>query len=327
MAQARFTPQYQENEPIEELYLDGHELEPLDDGLFYVEIERLTGLVLSDIPDGVTLEPILQQENDLIHTDIPMKISPYRDGSGVVELEFIARRKYWDEKAGLGAYIDAYLKSLELLRTGGHEITVADKQDDGDYVSIYWDLALKEDVAVTDAIASAKRVWEDADALTDQILYGYQPDPKEINDEPTFTRKVFIPLLVEMGFQDVKYAHGDKEFGKDVTFSRMDAFGVLRHFAAQIKFGNISGGAASELDTLIGQVNDAFAMPYIDLASKDQRFISTFYVVTSGSFTSNAEHKIINKLTQPAVRNNVTFMDGQKIAELVEQYSRAAQSP
>ena len=67
-----------------------------------------------------------------------------------------------------------------------------------------------------------------------------------------------------MGFTDVKYNHSKREFGKDLTFSEMNKFGVRRNYGVQVKAGDLSGEAGSEIDKIIAQIEDAFSMPYIN---------------------------------------------------------------
>jgi len=305
---------------VAECYLDGEPLEPEDDNAFFVESTKLSDLRLSEIPKDVLLVPISGVEDDLIHIDLPAKISKYKDGRAIVGMEFFERRKYWDEEVGLGNYVDALHRALDLRAASIRDVEGISVDDDGDYVVVHWNLILTDDLEAQDALSRAREAHDELMAHTEQILYGLKPSPEEVNDESTYTKIVIVPLLIGMGFQDVHYSHGQKEFGKDVTFSRLDEFGVLRHYGAQVKFGNVSGGANSEIDELIGQIDDAFAIPYFSLYGKDKRYISAFYIIASGKFTSNAQEKILNKVSQPAVRSNVFFLDGEKVMELVERF-------
>jgi hypothetical protein len=122
-----------------------------------------------------------------------------------------------------------------------------------------------------------------------------------------------------MGFVFVRYAAGRKEYGKDFTFSELTPFGDYRHYGLQAKAGDVSGGVNSAIDELIGQIADAFAMPYYEIGSKDPRFISTFIIAISGKFTENAREKIVEK-TPKGLIGSVYFLDRERIAELVERY-------
>ena len=62
------------------------------------------------------------------------------------------------------------------------------------------------------------------------------------------------------------------------------------------------------VDELLGQIADAFAMPYYELGSKDARFISTFIIAISGKFTENAREKIVEKMPKGVI-GSVYFLD------------------
>jgi hypothetical protein len=112
-----------------------------------------------------------------------------------------------------------------------------------------------------------------------------------------------------------------EEYGKDYTFSELTLFGDLRHYGLQAKAGNMSGGVNSQIDEIIGQIEDAFNMPYYEIGSKDERYISAFIVAISGRYTDNAKDKIIQKIKKGLI-GSVYFFDRDKILELVEKYWR-----
>jgi len=138
-------------------------------------------------------------------------------------------------------------------------------------------------------------------------------------DEILFCTEILDPLLRKMGFESVRYTHGRKEYGKDFTFSEPTKFGDWRHYGLQAKAGSVSGEVNSEIDDILGQIEDAFKVPYRELGSKEERFISTFIVAISGHFTENAEEKIRYK-TPEAFARHVYFWDKQGILGLIAKY-------
>jgi len=86
----------------------------------------------------------------------------------------------------------------------------------------------------------------------------------------------------------------------------------------QVKAGNLSGEAGAEIDTIIGQIGDAFSMPYIDTTSREERYISFFAIAISGRFTDNAKDKIMEKVKL----RNIYFLDIDKIQELLTNYMK-----
>lgn len=158
-------------------------------------------------------------------------------------------------------------------------------------------------VQETEIDLSGGPVWKD----------GYE------KDEALFCRHVLAPLLRRMGFESVRYTHGRKEYGKDFTFSELTKFGDLRHYGLQAKAGNVSGEVNSEVDEILGQIRDAFEMPYHELGTRTPRYISNFIVAISGCFTENAQEKIREKMPKGIV-GSVYFWDKEKILGLIAKY-------
>lgn len=138
-------------------------------------------------------------------------------------------------------------------------------------------------------------------------------------NEQLFTENLVLPLLRQMNLISICYNHGNKEFGKDVIFSKLDSFNNLNHYGIQIKKGNISGKVNSQIDEIIGQINDAFPLPYKQIGSENGCYINTLYVIISGYFTDNAKEKIIHKLPS-SYKGSVQFIDKEKLLELIFKY-------
>ena len=78
-----------------------------------------------------------------------------------------------------------------------------------------------------------------------------------------FAEEVLAPLLRRMHFTSVRYTQGDREYGKDFTFSEVIPFGAMRHYGLQAKAGDITGEVNSVIDQIVGQADDAFKMPIL----------------------------------------------------------------
>ena len=75
-------------------------------------------------------------------------------------------------------------------------------------------------------------------------------------------------------------------------------------YGVQVKAGNLSGEAGSEIDKIIAQIGDAFSMPYLNTTSREKRYISDLIIAISGRFTENAKDKIVEKVN----RGNIYFL-------------------
>ncbi|WP_433708697.1 restriction endonuclease [Paenibacillus illinoisensis] len=147
---------------------------------------------------------------------------------------------------------------------------------------------------------------------------------KEIyhTNERKFCEELLEPLFIKMGFHDVKYRQGVREYGKDFTFSELTSFNNTRHIAVQAKAGDVKGNVNSSVDELIGQIEDAFTMPYNDLGSSDDKYISSFIIVISGKFSDNAEEKIRKKILTrfKGLYGSIEFLDKRRVLGLLQKY-------
>jgi hypothetical protein len=130
-----------------------------------------------------------------------------------------------------------------------------------------------------------------------------------------------IPILHRLGFSNIRYLHGKREFGKDIVFTRKNEFDYFEFWGAQVKRGDVSGKAKSDIDQIIGQIDDAFKIPFYDLLTKQRERISKLLVVISGHYTENAIEKICEKIESNALKNNVIFIDREKINALCSKFS------
>lgn len=139
-------------------------------------------------------------------------------------------------------------------------------------------------------------------------------------NEERFCKEVLEPLLNKMGFASVRYVHGDDEYGRDFIFAEETPFNELRYYGLQAKRGKISGGTKSDIDTILSQLQDAFAMPYTkEPKARSEIYISTMIIAISGEFTRNAIEKIRLKMP-PYLVGSVHFWDKPKIRSLISQY-------
>jgi hypothetical protein len=146
-----------------------------------------------------------------------------------------------------------------------------------------------------------------------------------VKNEEEFTICTVIPLLRDLGFEDVQYTHGVREYGKDVFFKRRTEFGTDEYWAAQVKFGDVSGNSTGDIDDIVRQIEDAFGMPMENIYTKRKEEISKVAVIISGIFKNNAKEKILYKIHSPAKKGNVEFIDGAKLEGLqkrIAKYSR-----
>jgi hypothetical protein len=238
----------------------------------------------------------------------------HRDGAA---LDFNCRQpnKYWNEHFGLSTFISAIQDQVAFLNDW--EVSHIDLEDD--YKSISLRHIIPSGCRIHDSVVVAADQVKAIMRWAEVALSGLKWEKLYETDEAAFCGEVLYPLLLRMEFCFVRYRHGTKEYGKDFTFSEPTRFGNLRHYGLQAKAGNISGEVNSEIDKLLGQVTDAFGMPYYEIGSKDPCYISTYLIAISGRFTENAREKIVEKMPKGLI-GSVYFLDRPRIEELVVRY-------
>ncbi len=305
-----------ENELIS-ILLGEKELDVLDYDEEYIRvqcsIEDLIDVQIDDMPENLVL---YIHDSEGFGTYLFYELEITKD-SGKVSIEFICHQpnKYWNGRWGLATYLEAIKKQIDFedwIKIGRIEL-----DDDWKELSLIFQYNLPNKIDV--CIADASNKINDLIKKSEISLGGFTWKNEYEKDEMLFCKEILTPLLRRMNFLEVRFNHGIKEYGKDYTFSELTTFGDLRHYGLQAKAGNLSGGVNSQVDEIIGQIEDAFSMPYYEIGSKDQRYISTFIVAISGRFTDNAKDKIVNKIKKGLI-GSVYFFDKEKIFELIEKY-------
>lgn len=142
----------------------------------------------------------------------------------------------------------------------------------------------------------------DLEKLVEQKLGGYYWTPEFEKDEMMFCKMYLTPFFKKMGFQQVIFNHGNKEFGKDYILVTNNIFDETEYYGVQAKAGNMSGSATSSISEISNQVNLAFAVPY-KLTNGKEIYISKMIVAISGNYTDNAQTIIQSCMDKYKVTN------------------------
>lgn len=244
----------------------------------------------------------------------------FRENSGKIVADYICHHpnKYWEGTWGLSTLLVAIKDQVPFYS----EVSLTDIEVEDAFKQLTLRVAL-ERVSVSDALSGGGDILRDIVRQAEVALAGMDWKPGYTTNERLFCDEVLTPLLRRMHFISVRYTQGDREYGKDFTFSEMTPFGAMRHYGLQAKAGDITGEVNSVIDQIVGQADDAFKMPYYDLSSAEPRYISTFIVAASGHFTANAREKIIHKIPR-GLHGSILFLDRGSILELVEKYWKTA---
>ena len=244
----------------------------------------------------------------------------FKEDSGAIVADYICHHpnKYWEGTWGLSTFLVAIKDQVPFCG----EVSLTDIEVDDDFKQLTLRIGL-EQVRAVEALNGGADKLKYLIREAEIALGGLVWKPYYTINERAFCEEVLAPLLRRMRFVSVRYTQGDREYGRDFTFSELTAFGAMRHYGLQAKAGDVTGEVNSIIDQLVGQADDAFKMPYYDLSSAEPRYISTFVVAVSGRFTANAREKIIHKIPR-GLHGSILFLDRESIFELVERYWKAA---
>jgi hypothetical protein len=280
-----------------------------------------TGILVNQLPEDASFEICERIEGDVIVMEtIPIQIT--RVGSDCVRLdvEDSGTRKYWDGPVGFKPYMEAKKAVVDERAAQMGDLVLDHYEDDGAWIHLAYSAEIDAEKLQT-AVHMAEQIVTEIDGAAD-IRVGVELwKPMDAQDERDFTLRMVLPIVRKLRFQNVRYHHGRREFGRDVLFARFTEFQELEHWAAQVKFGDVNGGASSEIDNILGQIDDAFKMPFYDLYTRQQQRISKLAIIISGRFTENAIEKICEKVESHAIRNNIVFLDGEKLQTLAERFA------
>jgi hypothetical protein len=185
------------------------------------------------------------------------------------------------------------------------DIALTGYEDNGAWIHLTYSAEAKVE-KISTTVELAEQIVVEIEGATEMRLGAELWAPKEADSEKEFTLRTVLPILRKLGFQNVKYNHGKREFGRNVTFARITEFQDVEFWAAQVKFGDVAGAANAEIDGLLAQIDDAFKMPYYDLYTKQRQRISKLAIIISGKFTDNAIEKICEKIESNAVRTTLS---------------------
>jgi hypothetical protein len=138
--------------------------------------------------------------------------------------------------------------------------------------------------------------------------------------EEDLRRKVLLPLLQAMKYQDVQEYHGGKEYGKDIVCWRSSDLGSRKNLALVVKAVPVSGkskvdkGTAGEIQT---QINQCFGRTYLDPITSSTQSVHQCWVVSNHAINETAIEAIKAAMGNGVYKENVDFVGLDKLWELI----------
>ncbi len=291
-----------------------------DDGeVWYCPKSCLKDLRIDELPMELRLTICKAKEDDCIVLDtLPIEVQRISDSKVHVIFEDVETRKYWNAPIGLKRYMERKKTLIEERSNEIKDVKIDSYDDDGAYISMYFSADIESDLLIH-VVEQAEQLIEEIDGAT-LIALDVEPINLAADNESDFSLHVVLPILRKLGFTNVKYNHGKREYGKDFVFARLSEFDDLEHWGAQIKFGDVNGGIKSQIEELISQADSAFKMPFYNIYTRRKERISKFAIIISGKYTENAIERVCEGIENNALKNNIVFIDGDKIEILKNKF-------
>jgi diguanylate cyclase (GGDEF)-like protein len=142
----------------------------------------LVGIQLSEIPDGISIKPVESIKGNTIELNHDIELFTFRDGEASAVIEEMYRRKFWDGDVGLTPYLVALREAID-----GEELTnETDFQDDDDYIFLHYEVRIREDLEMQNAIAFVDSVIERVHERTDQLVLRHRDGLTRLFDRGSF---------------------------------------------------------------------------------------------------------------------------------------------
>ncbi|MDA2913840.1 GGDEF domain-containing protein [Acidobacteriia bacterium AH_259_A11_L15] len=153
------------------LSLQGQEfLSDPDSGEVIIPKKFLTGFRLSEIPEELVIKPVEAIENSVIHIEKDISISRFHSGSASVHVEDMGRRKLWDGEVGFAKFMEAMRHAVKERHETIGEVGESDFQDDGDYIFLWYEIRISQDMPIEAALEYVGKVITKLEERRDQIL-------------------------------------------------------------------------------------------------------------------------------------------------------------
>lgn len=141
---------------------------------------------------------------------------------------------------------------------------------------------------------------------------------KNLN-EAEFRRRVLLPLLKAMGYQDVEHYHGPNEQGKDVVGWKKTDDGAREYVAIVAKAGKINASASGDAGTVATQVKQAFGSIFTNSTTGTKHQAHRVIVAATGTIKELSREAVLIQINESQQRF-VRFWGGEKVAELLGKY-------
>ena len=223
------------------------------DGEEYAENEEraiipksvLKRMRVEDIPDNFEIEVCESKDSSVIMVSVPMIFVKVGENEFQAIYDELITRKYWDGSIGLKLYMETKKDIIEERSKEVGDVHLESYDDDGAYIHLVYSTKIYTD-DMSELLSNMEQIYGEIEGATDITLGSPFSKIDDCEKENEFTIKILLPLFRKLGFTNVKYNHGNKEYGKDITFARRTEFDDYEYYGVQVKYGDVSGGVQGD---------------------------------------------------------------------------------
>lgn len=311
-----------DNEDYLSIIIEDEQFDFEDSNYVTIPAKILENVNVNDIDENIEIHICEKiQDGTIFLGPISYSLTRIGDNKLLISFHDYGNRKYWDGDIGFKLYMETKMKIIQEREKEIKDIRFGEYDDEGNWISIKFYAEIDSFDFIT-AINQAEQIIEEIEGALNLTLGSYYTKISDTDNEKELTLRVVIPLLRKLGFINIKYNHGKREFGRDIIFARITEFDELEYWGVQLKYGDICGAANSGIDIILSQAESAFSMPFFDVYSRTKQRISKLVIIASGKFTENSVEKICEGIEKFSLKNNLVFMDGDKIETLCEKFGR-----
>lgn len=142
-------------------------------------------------------------------------------------------------------------------------------------------------------------------------------------NEAHLRTQVLIPLFRAMKFRSVMHYHGGiLELGKDIVMWKEGELGERVNYGVVVKAEKISGQASGKgsANEVFFQIMQCFNEPFADITSIEEQRVQRCFVVSAKEISKESINAIKGSLRSNNLDKVTTFIDGDKLWGLVQQY-------
>ncbi|MGB4311354.1 MAG: hypothetical protein WBJ17_00330 [Natronincolaceae bacterium] len=213
---------YEEN-MVYSIQIDDNEFFTEGDNRVIIPMSVLKNQLIKELPSDVIVELCDSiHENIIMIHNVPTSIMKVDSGKILIEFEETITRKYWDAPVGLRLWMEMKRDIISERATDVGDVRMDAYDDDGTWISLCYSSVVTVD-SFGELFIYIDNLYNEIEGATDLALGSPFENIGNCKKESDFTVGVLLPLFRNLGFSNVRYNHGNREYGKDITFARRGA--------------------------------------------------------------------------------------------------------